>query len=121
MRATRIVIRTRTTSICTGEGASNFLLWRPLRAVYAKQSRKISPSRELSTLQKDCFEYIGRIFSLVGSHFQNLVKFLELNELDRILFRLKQSGDRPAADMVGLVFEAVDLFAMFHDGAVLFQ
>src|SRR5712671_1438781 len=75
INATTIVMTTSTTSALNGTGSWERCLGK------------------LSVLQHDGFKYIGHVFGLVSCVLQNLIEFLHLDELDRILFAFKKARD----------------------------
>src|SRR5438045_3275875 len=72
-------------------------------------------------LQQDCFQNVGRVFRFVRGRFKYFVEFLQLDEIDGILFFLEELGNGFASDLVGHVLEPVYFHAVRHDVAALLQ
>jgi len=71
---------------------------------------------DLRILDDDGLNYIGHIFTLIGSCFKHLINFAFLDNLFGIRFSSKQTFDTHIVDIVGLVFEAVGFHQSIGNG-----
>jgi hypothetical protein len=65
---------------------------------------------KLGVFNDDGFDYIGRVFALVGYIFHHLVDFAFFNNFLRVRFQAEQTFYKHIADVIGLVFNAVDAY-----------
>src|ERR1035441_924737 len=75
----------------------------------------------LAVLDHHVLQNVGHVFAAVDRRLEKLVDFLELDQGNRVLLLIEQVHDTASADQVRLVFQAIDLDAVLHDGAVVFQ
>src|SRR6266550_7833557 len=77
--------------------------------------------RSSVALQRDCLQYVGRVLCFVGRGLKHFVQFLDLDELNGIFFIIEKIRNGFAAQAIGLVFQAMDLYTMLQHQLILFQ
>ena len=75
----------------------------------------------LAVFDDNVLKRVGHIFAVIGGLFQQLIDLFELHDVDRILFVREQSLTAFANDIIGDVFNPVDLDTMFDDLIVRVQ